>query len=159
MRTFIAGAAVVVVIVLLVGAHLTGAPKSLSQIPLTQAFRVDLGKVGGFEVPNPQQNYPPFRLTLPKGTNLAITEVRCVRGYLLGSTTGPLPVRVNGIAVFRAWFNNTTGAVQTQAFQLDPPILVPELGTIEIGMNTDRPDAYADMLVAGYYLTPEDLGK
>jgi len=139
MRTFIAGVAVVAVVVLLVGASFTGTPKSLSQIPLTQAFILNVGEVGkGWPIPKW------WRLLVPWGVSVAVSRVE---------TTGQFEfnIRVNGSVLYR-----TRGdTIQ----QLNPPILIPEGGTIEIrtdGYNSQSPPR---VILAGYYLTPEDLGK
>jgi hypothetical protein len=139
---------------------LAGTPRALSQIPVTQAFRMHIGVVGELDGSNLQ--YPPFVYKTNSSTGWAITEISSP------TTIAPMQhvimVKVNGVFVFHgqigmshpAWCQSGISVVT----RLDPPIVVPPSGVLEIGTTTGSfwYDPISEILLAGYTLTAADLG-
>ena len=144
MRKAIVVVGLLAVVALVVGANVDGTAKPISQIPITQAFRMDVGKIGNI---NRQGYWKPYIATLPKNAGIAITEINTPH------TTGAaakLVVKVNGIQVL----STAMGYIN----EFVPPILVPPGGTLEIGKWHSNPGETMDIGIAGYYLTLADLG-
>lgn len=141
------------VVAIVVGANVDGTAKPISQIPITQAFHLDLGRIGAVNKP---MGPKPYIATMPAYAGIAITQAQ---NSYESSTSKPLTIRVNGQIVCRTALGYSSN-YNTSPISFNPPILVSPGATVEVGLwNLGSQSFYADVVLSGYYLTLADLGK
>ena len=150
MRGFIAGAAVVVAIVVLVGASWNsgaGLP-TLKDLPLAHSFN------GAFVIPAGK----PLIFAMPPSTGFVLT-------YLAGTENRRWTIRING-AIMRDGNLYSLGIAGScvhsggsgplfPATASNPPIIVPPGGKLEISIEDTNANG---IKLGGYFISRSDLG-
>ena len=148
MRGFIAGAAVVVAIMVLVGASWksgAGLP-ALKDLPLAHAFNGNFGISQG----------NPLKITMPHETGFVVTHfmggkeaffIR-INGLLLRAGQ-PYDLGIAGPAITQS------GVPIMPAIASDPPLIVPPGGTLEVSTNATK---NTGIRLGGYFISRSNLG-
>jgi hypothetical protein len=120
-------------------------------IPITQTFRLDLGKVGHLQGKGQSK---PFVVTAPGTAGIAITEIITPDPW---NGDWELGIQVNGVKMLQTPLGTRLVGIR-HLIRPEPPIVVPPGGTLVIGTVARNINEAAELRIGGYYLTLEDLG-